>query len=127
MVTFETEGVSISRVAADEMFPARSRYHVYMTLLPEVWLRAKVVLSEKTEVPENVVQLSLKEGVLLSLSLLNQPFTFDCSLEVLSDAERVSLTWVRLSFELHSENSFSRLPEGGVLSKTTFEESVVSV
>ena len=47
MVTFETEGVCISRFAAEEMFPARSRYHAYRTLLPEVWFRAKVVFSEK--------------------------------------------------------------------------------
>ena len=76
MVTFETEGVCISRVAAVEMFPARSRYHAYKTLLPEDWFRAKVVLSEKTEVSEKIVQLSLKDGVVLSLSLINQPFTF---------------------------------------------------
>ena len=77
MVTFETEGVCISRVAAVEMFPARSRYHAYKTLLPEDWFRVKVVLSEKTVAVETVVQLSLKDGVVLSLSLINQPFTFD--------------------------------------------------
>ena len=77
MVTFETEGVCISRVAADEMFPARSRYHAYRPLLPEVWLRAKVMLSDKTELGKTEVQLSLNEGVELSLSLINHPLNFD--------------------------------------------------
>ena len=86
-----------------------------------------MVLSDKTELGETEVQLSLNEGVELSLSLINHPPNFECSLEELSVAERLSLTWVRLSFEFHSENIFLKLPEGGVLSKTTFEKSVVSV
>ena len=92
MVTFETEGVCISRVAAVEMFPARSRYHAYRTLLPEVWFRAKVMLSDKTELGETEVQLSLNEGVELSFSLINHPPNFEFSLEELSVAERLSLT-----------------------------------
>ena len=84
------------------------------------------MLSDKTELGETEVQLSLNEGVELSFSLINHPPNFEFSLEELSVAERLSLTWVRLSFEFHSENIFPKLPEGGVLSKITCEETIIS-
>ena len=56
------------------------------------------MLSDKTELDETEVQLSLNEGVELSLSLINHPPIFEFSLEDLSVAERLSLTLVRLSF-----------------------------
>ena len=62
------------------------------------------------------VQLSLKDGVLLSLSLMIHPVKPDWRFAVLSTADNENTALVRLSSVLHSENILLMVPEGGVLS-----------
>ena len=70
------------------------------------------------------VQLSLKDGVLLSLSLMIHPVKPDWRFVVLSAADNESTALVRLSSVLHSENILLMVPEGGVLSNIRSMEFV---